>query len=75
MNAIAKIWKQDKEGTLAVIILVAIVVLYLVGMCLWLLYEWNVPVKEVRVVDVTGDLLAAKVSHAIYKKLFKRDKG
>jgi hypothetical protein len=67
--------KRDREGAIALLVLLIVILGYLVGMCLWLLHEWNIPVKEYRVIDAGGNIVAARVSVLLYKWLFKRDKG
>lgn len=67
--------KRDREGLIALVILIVVVLSYLVGMYLWLVHEWNIPVKEYRVIDAGGNIVAARVSIMLHKWLFKRAKG
>lgn len=75
MNAIAKHWKQDREGAVALLILLAVVILYLAAMALWIMYEWNKPVTEYKIYDLGGHAVALQLSRRIYRKLFRKDKG
>jgi hypothetical protein len=75
MNAIAKHWKNDREGAIALLVLVGIILLYLTAMIIWIVYEWNKPLKEYRVYDFGGHALALQLSRKIYRKLFHKDKG
>jgi hypothetical protein len=75
MNAIAKHWKQDREGAVALLILLAVVLLYLAAMALWIMYEWNKPVTNYKIYDLGGHAVAMKLTQKIYKKLFRKDKG
>jgi hypothetical protein len=75
MNAIAKHWKNDREGMVAMLVLVVIVLLYLAAMALWILYEWNKPMKEYKIYDFGGHAVALQLTKRLHKKLFHRDKG
>jgi hypothetical protein len=67
--------KRDKEGTIALLVLVVVILAYLVGMYLWIMHERNIPVREYKIIDVGGNVVAAKVTVALHKWLNKRNKG
>lgn len=75
MKAFIKQWHQDKEGMIALLILIAVVLLYLTAMAIWIRYEWHKPITDYKVWDVGGHAVAAKLSFRIWNKLFKRDRG
>jgi hypothetical protein len=75
MKSLVKYWHQDKEGMISLLILLSIVIIYLAAMALWILYEWNKPVTEYKIYDLSGHAVALKLSQKIYKKLFRKDKG
>lgn len=75
MKTITRYWNQDRDGSISLLILFAIVLLYVSAMVIWLLYEWNKPVTQYRIYDIGGHALAARLTVKVWNKLFKRDRG
>lgn len=75
MKALSKHWHQDKDGAVALLILIAFVLLYLTAMFLWIRYQITRPVIDWRVHDIVGNALGYKLGRKLYKKIFERNRG
>lgn len=67
--------KRDKQTRIAMIVYLAIITLYLIGVAIWVYLEWNKPLAKYSAPDGIGWSLAVGIGRKIHYKLFKKDRG